>query len=80
MDPFEAAWIPPGSLVFEETLAGPINYSIRAPLLPLTQSCATEYRKYIEACKAEEKPGVKHMSEIGTYLKDALAKKKLGNA
>ena len=75
LDPFQCAWIPPGSLVFEETFAGSINYAIRVPLLPLTKSSVAEYAKYIEACKADESLGIKHMIEIGSYLKDAVAKR-----
>ena len=73
LDNLQAAYIPPGSIVLEETLAGSINYGIRVPLLPLTKFSGEDYGSYLEACKAEELPGVKHMADVLTYVKEVAA-------
>ena len=73
LDHFQAAYIPPGSIVLEETLAGSINYGIRVPLLPLTKFSGEDYGSYIEACKADELPGGKHRADVLTYVKEVAA-------
>jgi hypothetical protein len=42
-------------------------------LLPLTKFSGEDYGSYLADCQAEELPGVKHMADDLTYVKDVAA-------
>ena len=75
LDAFDACWIPPGSIVFEETLEGSLNYYIRQSFLPMSDASHKTYLPCVKACKLDNKPGVEHMESVLGFIRSYIMNK-----
>ena len=69
LEPWHMAWIPVGSIVFEEALEGNLSFYIRVPFLPWDDLSIKAYESYLSWMKADKKPGLLQMNAVLEHMK-----------